>query len=42
MKILISGAAGYQGTKIIPILLKLNYRIIAIDTMWFGNRLKKT
>ncbi len=41
MKILISGAAGYQGTKIIPILLKLNHRIIAIDTMWFGNRLKK-
>lgn len=41
MKILITGACGYQGTKIVPILLKKKYKVIAIDTMWFGNRLKK-
>lgn len=41
MKILITGACGYQGSKIIPILLQKNYKVIAIDTMWFGNRLKR-
>ena len=41
MKILITGACGFQGTKIVPILLKKNYKVVAIDTMWFGNRLKK-
>ncbi len=41
MKILITGACGFQGTKIVPILLKKKYKVIAVDTMWFGNRLKK-
>jgi len=41
MKIFITGACGYQGTKIIPMLIKLKHKIVAIDTMWFGNRLKK-
>lgn len=41
MKIFITGACGYQGTKIIPILLEQNYKVTALDTMWFGNRLKK-
>ena len=41
MKILITGACGYQGSKIFPILLQKNYKVIAIDTMWFGNRLKR-
>ena len=41
MKILITGACGYQGTKLIPLLLEKKHKITAIDTQWFGNRLKK-
>jgi len=41
MKILVTGACGYQGTKLIPILLVQKHKIIAIDTQWFGNKLKK-
>jgi nucleoside-diphosphate-sugar epimerase len=41
MKILITGACGYQGTKLIPLLLAKKHKITAIDTQWFGNRLKK-
>ena len=41
MKILVTGACGYQGSKLIPLLLKNNHKIIAIDTQWFGNKLKK-
>lgn len=41
MKILITGACGYQGSVLIPRLLKNNHKIIAIDTQWFGNYLKK-
>ena len=41
MKILITGACGYQGTKLIPILLAQKNKITAIDTQWFGNKLKK-
>ena len=41
MKILITGGCGYVGTKLIPKLLKLNYKIINIDTQWFGNFLPK-
>ena len=41
MKILVTGACGYQGSKLIPLLLKNNHKITAIDTQWFGNKLKK-
>jgi len=41
MNILITGACGYQGTKLIPILLSQKHKITAIDTQWFGNKLKK-
>lgn len=41
MKILVTGACGYQGSKLIPLLLEKNHKIIAIDTQWFGNKLKK-
>ena len=41
MKILITGACGYQGTKLIPLLLAKKHKITAIDTQWFGNRIKK-
>jgi len=41
MKILVTGACGYQGSKLVPILLNKKHKIIAVDTQWFGNYLKK-
>ena len=41
MKILVTGACGYQGSKLVPILLNEKHKIIAVDTQWFGNYLKK-
>lgn len=40
MKILVTGACGYHGSKLVPILLNQNHKIIAVDTQWFGNYLK--
>ena len=40
-KILITGACGYIGTKLTTSLLKDGYNVIALDTQWFGNYLKK-
>jgi nucleoside-diphosphate-sugar epimerase len=39
MKILVTGACGYKGNVLIPKLLKLGYRVVAFDIMWFGNDL---
>ena len=41
MKILITGACGYQGTRLVTKLLKKNIKVVAIDTQWFGNYLAK-
>ena len=41
MKILVTGGCGYKGSILIPKLLKKNYKVICIDTQWFGNFLKK-
>ena len=41
MKIFITGACGYQGTKFVPILLSKGYKVVSLDTEWFGNRLPK-
>ena len=41
MKILVTGGCGYTGSILIPKLLNLNYKVICIDTMWFGNFLSK-
>ena len=41
MKILVTGGCGYVGTVLITKLLKLNYKVISIDTKWFGDYLPK-
>lgn len=41
MKILITGGCGYVGTNLIPYLLKKKYKVINLDTQWFGNYLPK-
>lgn len=41
MKILVTGGCGYTGSVLIPKLINLNYKVICIDTMWFGNFLTK-
>tara|TARA_B100000767_G_C19770779_1_gene539863 strand:+ start:703 stop:1641 length:939 start_codon:yes stop_codon:yes gene_type:complete len=41
MKVLITGACGYIGSVLTNYLLNKNYKIIAIDTQWFGKNLKE-
>ena len=36
MKILITGGAGYVGSKLVPRLLNLNYHITVLDLMIYG------
>lgn len=38
--VLVTGATGYKGTVLVPKLLAKGYRVIAIDTQWFGNFLQ--
>ncbi len=40
-KILVTGGCGFIGTKLIPSLLARNYKVISIDTQYFGNYLPK-
>ncbi len=35
--ILVTGAAGYKGTVLVPKLLDLGHRVLAYDNLWFGN-----
>ena len=35
-KIFITGGAGYVGSKLVPKLLKLNYRVTVLDLMIYG------
>lgn len=41
MKILVTGGCGYVGTVLIKKLLKKNYKVISVDTKWFGDYLPK-
>src|SRR5690606_36463921 len=38
-RILITGAGGYIGTTLGPLLLEAGYDIVAVDTFWFGREL---
>ena len=40
-RILITGGAGFVGSKLVPHLLYKGYEIIVIDTLWFGNYLEE-
>ena len=39
--ILVTGGCGYQGSVLIPKLLYLGYKVISVDTKWFGDFLPK-
>jgi nucleoside-diphosphate-sugar epimerase len=40
MIFLVTGACGYKGHVLVPKLLARGYKVVALDTMWFGNFLK--
>lgn len=40
-KIIVLGGCGYIGSKLVNQLLNRNYKVMVIDTMWFGDYLKK-
>ena len=37
MRIFVTGACGYKGTRLVPKLLARDWQVTAVDTMWFGN-----
>jgi len=39
MRILVTGGCGYIGNILVPKLLGLGHEVIALDIMWFGNKL---
>lgn len=41
-RILITGAGGYIGTTLVPLLLESGNNVIAVDTFWFGRDLLPT
>ena len=40
MKVFLTGACGYKGSVLVPKLLKAGHRVVAFDSMWFGNVLE--
>jgi len=40
MNILVTGGCGYVGSILVPTLIRSGYKVLVIDTEWFGNYLK--
>ena len=40
-KVLVTGGCGYTGSIISENLANKGYKVVIIDTLWFGNKLKK-
>ena len=39
--ILIPGGAGYVGSRLVPLLLEIGYKVIVYDTFWYGKEIFK-
>ena len=38
-RVLITGAGGYIGTLLVPLLLKNKFKVVALDRFYFGKKL---
>jgi UDP-glucose 4-epimerase len=36
--VLITGGAGYVGSKLVPLLLENKFKVIVYDTFWYGSQ----